>query len=68
MATRHPRSWQFLGQAYGRQGARHLISKDQVGTGDNGSYDKAENKVTLTGNVTFSQGTNVTKGDGSSTT
>jgi lipopolysaccharide export system protein LptA len=40
-----------------------LISKDQVGTGDNGSYDKAENKVTLTGNVTLSQGTNVTKGD-----
>ena len=40
-----------------------MISKDQVGTGDNGSYDKAEDKVTLTGNVTLSQGTNVTKGD-----
>lgn len=40
-----------------------LISKDQVGTGDRGSYDKAENKVTLSGNVTLSQGTNVTKGD-----
>lgn len=40
-----------------------LVSKDQVGTGDNGSYDKGENKVTLTGNVTLSQGTNVTKGD-----
>lgn len=40
-----------------------LISKDQVGTGDNGTYDKGENKVTLTGNVTLSQGTNVTKGD-----
>ena len=40
-----------------------LISKDQIGTGDNGSYDKSENKVTLTGNVTLSQGTNVTKGD-----
>ena len=40
-----------------------LISKDQVGTGDSGSYDKTENKVTLSGNVTLSQGTNVTKGD-----
>ena len=40
-----------------------LISKDQVATGDNGSYDKAENKVMLIGNVTLSQGTNVTKGD-----
>lgn len=40
-----------------------LVSKDQVGTGDNGTFDKAENKVTLTGNVTLSQGANVTKGD-----
>lgn len=40
-----------------------LISKDQIGTGDNGTYDKGDNKVTLTGNVTLSQGTNVTKGD-----
>ena len=40
-----------------------LVSKDQVGTGDNGVFDKAENKVTLTGNVTLSQGANVTKGD-----
>ena len=40
-----------------------LISKDQVGTGDNATYDKSENKVTMTGNVTLSQGTNVTKGD-----
>lgn len=40
-----------------------LISKDQVGTGDSGSFDKTENKVTLSGNVTLSQGTNVTKGD-----
>lgn len=40
-----------------------LISKDQIGTGDNGSYDRTENKVTLTGNVTLSQGPNVTRGD-----
>lgn len=40
-----------------------LISKDQVGTGDHATYDKAENKVYLKGNVTLSQGTNVTQGD-----
>lgn len=40
-----------------------VISKDQVGTGNSGVYDKAENKVYLYGNVTLSQGTNVTKGD-----
>ncbi len=40
-----------------------LISKDQVGTGDAGTYDKDLNKVTLIGNVTLSQGTNVTQGD-----
>jgi lipopolysaccharide export system protein LptA len=36
---------------------------DQVGTGDNGVYDKVENKVYLIGNVVLSQGTNVTKGE-----
>ena len=40
-----------------------LISKDQVGTGDHATYDKADNKVYLKGNVTLSQGTNVTQGD-----
>ncbi len=40
-----------------------LISKDQVGTGDHATYDKGENKVYLRGNVTLSQGTNVTQGD-----
>ena len=40
-----------------------LISKDQVGTGDNATYDKGEDKVYLNGNVTLSQGTNVTQGD-----
>ena len=40
-----------------------LISKDQVGTGDRATYDKAENKVYLFGNVTLSQGPNVTQGD-----
>ena len=40
-----------------------LISKDQVGTGDSATYDKGEDKVYLNGNVTLSQGTNVTQGD-----
>jgi lipopolysaccharide export system protein LptA len=40
-----------------------LVSKDQIGTGDHGSYDKAENRVLLTGNVTLTQGDNVVKGE-----
>ena len=40
-----------------------LLQRDQVGTGDNGVYDKPSNTVVLTGNVTLSQGPNVTKGD-----
>jgi lipopolysaccharide export system protein LptA len=40
-----------------------VVSKTQVATGDNGSYDKAESKVFLIGHVTLSDGPNVTKGD-----
>jgi lipopolysaccharide export system protein LptA len=40
-----------------------VISRDQIGTGDAGVYEKAENKVYLIGNVTLTQGPNVTKGD-----
>jgi lipopolysaccharide export system protein LptA len=40
-----------------------LVSKDQIGTGDRGVYDKAENKVFLSGNVTLTQGDNIVKGD-----
>ncbi len=40
-----------------------VISKTQVATGDHGSYDKAQNKVWLIGNVTLSDSGNVTKGD-----
>ena len=40
-----------------------VVSKTQVATGDNGSYDKAEDKVWLIGHVTLSDGQNVTKGD-----
>ena len=45
------------------QGPVTVVSKDQIGTGDSGVYDKAENKVILTGHVTLSQGANVTKGE-----
>jgi lipopolysaccharide export system protein LptA len=40
-----------------------VISKTQVATGDNGVYEKAQDKVFLTGHVTLSDGQNVTKGD-----
>lgn len=40
-----------------------IASKDQVGTGDNLVYDKAENKVYLNGHAVLSQGPNITKGD-----
>jgi lipopolysaccharide export system protein LptA len=40
-----------------------VTSKDQIGTGDSGIYEKSENKVYLIGNVTLTQGPNVTKGD-----
>lgn len=40
-----------------------IVSKDQVGTGDSGIYDRLENKVYLIGNVVLTQGANVTKGD-----
>ncbi|MBV9064849.1 MAG: lipopolysaccharide transport periplasmic protein LptA [Methylobacteriaceae bacterium] len=45
------------------QGPVTITAKDQIGTGDNGVYDKTENKVFLTGHVTLSQGANVTKGE-----
>ena len=40
-----------------------VVSKSQVATGDRGVYDKTENKVWLLGNVSLSDGGNVTKGD-----
>ncbi|HLH12949.1 MAG TPA: LptA/OstA family protein [Methylovirgula sp.] len=40
-----------------------LISKDQVATGDSGIYEKPGNKVYLNGNVSLTQGPDVTKGD-----
>ncbi|MGB8278217.1 MAG: LptA/OstA family protein [Methylovirgula sp.] len=40
-----------------------IIAKGQIATGDSGIYEKAENKIYINGNVTLSQGPNVTKGD-----
>ena len=40
-----------------------IVSKTQVATGDRASYDKVQNKVWLFGNVTLSDGGNVSKGD-----
>lgn len=40
-----------------------VAQKDKVGTGDNGVYDRQENKWYLIGNVTFTQGATVTQGD-----
>jgi lipopolysaccharide export system protein LptA len=40
-----------------------VVSKAQVATGDNGTYDKLQDKVFLIGHVTLSDGQNVTKGD-----
>lgn len=45
------------------EGPVTLVSKDQIGVGDRGSYDRAENKVYLNGHVTLSQGDNVAKGE-----
>jgi lipopolysaccharide export system protein LptA len=40
-----------------------LISNDQVATGDSGVYEKSDDKVYLDGNVSLTQGPNVTLGD-----
>ena len=43
-----------------------IVNKEQVGTGDRGVYDRAENKVYLIGNPTLSEGPHVVQGDGQS--
>ncbi|HEY8578480.1 MAG TPA: LptA/OstA family protein [Beijerinckiaceae bacterium] len=43
-----------------------ITSKDQVGTGDRGVYDRAENKVYLIGNPVLSEGPHIVRGDQSS--
>ncbi len=39
-----------------------VVSKNQVGTGDSGVYDRASNSLTLIGNVSLSQCASVLKG------
>ena len=39
-----------------------VTSKDQVATGDNGTYDMKSNTIVMTGNVTLTQGQNVVRG------
>lgn len=39
-----------------------ITSRDQVGSGDSGVYERATNRLTLTGNVTLSDCANVMKG------
>ena len=59
------------GQANSSSSVRHMdcagpvtvISKTQTATGDSAVYDKPQNRVLLIGNVTLSDGPNVTKGD-----
>lgn len=43
-------------------GGVSIVSKDQVGTGDSGTYDRQRNEVVLIGNVSLSQGGTVIKG------
>jgi len=40
-----------------------VVSKDQIATSDNASFDRAANKVYLTGNAVLSQCQNVTRGE-----
>lgn len=40
-----------------------IVNRDQVGIGDALVYDKIENKFYLLGNVSLSQGENITRGD-----
>jgi lipopolysaccharide export system protein LptA len=45
------------------EGPVTLVSPDQIATGDHLTYDRADNKVHLTGNVTWTQGETVVKGE-----
>jgi lipopolysaccharide export system protein LptA len=39
-----------------------VTSKDQIATGDDGTYDMKSNTIVMTGNVTLTQGQNVVRG------
>ncbi|MFM8699934.1 MAG: LptA/OstA family protein [Hyphomicrobiales bacterium] len=45
------------------RGGVTIISKDQIATGDSGVYERMTDIMTLMGNVTLTQGANVTKGE-----
>ncbi|MBI3435861.1 MAG: LPS ABC transporter substrate-binding protein LptA [Proteobacteria bacterium] len=45
------------------KGNVRIVQKDQTAVGDNGVFDMASNTVTLTGNVTMTQGADVVQGD-----
>jgi lipopolysaccharide export system protein LptA len=45
------------------QGPVTVVSKTQTATGDNAIYDKANNKVIITGNVALADGPNVMRGE-----
>ena len=45
------------------EGPVKVTQKEQIGTGDHGTYDKAENKLYLIGHVTLTQGKNITTGE-----
>ena len=40
-----------------------IVSKTQVATGDNASFDRVANRVYLIGNVALTDGPNVTRGE-----
>jgi lipopolysaccharide export system protein LptA len=40
-----------------------IVSRTQVATGDNATFNRGTNKIMLTGNATLSDGPNVTKGE-----
>jgi len=45
------------------EGPVTIVNKTQVATGNHATFDRTANKVYLTGNVTLSEGPNVTRGE-----
>lgn len=45
------------------QGPVTIVSKTQVATGDNATFDRGANKILLVGNAALSDGPNVTRGE-----
>jgi len=40
-----------------------IVQKDQIGVGDSGTYNRAQNRISLVGHVSLTQGANVVRGD-----